>query len=260
MTIATMGSSDVMRLEGNRVSCVVGVYPAERERVQPLVVHIALAFDMRPAADGAGLDHSVDYARLSGETRFILQSGKFLLIETAAEAICRHILAPAAPDVPLPEIAAVTVRIDKPEAVEGVLASVEVTRRKGEHAFETLEHPQHGTVDVIYRAPECGIYRRRLDPGAVQKPLATRALIHRCMALSDGLLLQGEAVAPGAAYTFGAGEAYRWANPTDAERSVLCIDVERFDLDDAVVDDEAELTLPKVDHCYPEGYRQAYGR
>ena len=75
------------------VECVICVYGGERHRTQPVTVKLELFLDTRGAST-AGLSGTVDYARLAGEVRFLLESCRFKLLETAAEALARYILAP----------------------------------------------------------------------------------------------------------------------------------------------------------------------
>ena len=88
---------DVIRIQGLRVDCVVGVYPHERHRVQPLEVDVAMTLDTRRAGQRERLAHTVDYAATANQIAFLLRSCRFYMLETAARALTRLLLAPPAP-------------------------------------------------------------------------------------------------------------------------------------------------------------------
>jgi dihydroneopterin aldolase len=83
---------DVLEVTGIEVRCIVGVYPHERDQPQPLIVDLALHLDTSVAGEREQMSATVDYGRLAGEVRFLLESCRFRLLETAAEAIARYAL------------------------------------------------------------------------------------------------------------------------------------------------------------------------
>ena len=119
--------SDLLRVDDVEVECVIGVYAEERTTTQPLRVSLALSLDAGRAARSGLLDDTVDYARLFGQLRFVLQQGAFQLIETAAEALCAVVLrgAPAVVDLQL--------TLAKPRALAGNgLPSLTLSRRRAD--------------------------------------------------------------------------------------------------------------------------------
>jgi dihydroneopterin aldolase len=122
---------DQVQLTGMLMSCVIGIFPAERSRKQPVTLDLCLYLDTRPAASSANIHDTIDYAGAVKEIEFILDHCEFLLIETAVEAICRHFLLTYQPDHGLPGIDAVLVRISKPSALaHGIIPAVQIMRRK----------------------------------------------------------------------------------------------------------------------------------
>jgi dihydroneopterin aldolase len=117
--------NDQLRVHDVEVDCVIGVYAEERTTTQPLRISLTLTLDVARAARSGRLDDTVDYARLFGQLRFVLQHGAFRLIETAAEALCAVTLraAPAVDDV--------TLTLAKPRALGGNgLPSLTLCRRR----------------------------------------------------------------------------------------------------------------------------------
>lgn len=244
---------DVMTLSGLVVDCIVGVYPHERHTPQPLHLDLELSLDTREAARGGGLRSTVDYARLCGELRFLLESARFLLLETAADALCRYVLAPATEDAPHAVIEAVALTLRKPRALAGgVLPSLTVHRHKDEVELE-VEHKPFGQVDIVHVSPGCGIYRLRIAPGRAIATHEHRVMEERELVLGDGLLLQGQSVPAGAGLSWPKGFPHRYDNPTEHEQTVLCVDRPAFLPHDEVEVEEpvSGLQLPPLTSYYP---------
>lgn len=232
---------DAIELQGLRADCIVGVYPEERRHEQPLQVDLALFLDTREAAAGAGLSKSLDYSRLAGEVRFLLQACRFRLLETAAEALCSYILAPSTPDAPHAQVEAVSVRLTKPAALHGAaIPSLEIHRTREELVFEEEEN-EWGRVDVLHESVGCGIYRLRVAPGASIPTHIHRQMDESELILGGGLLLQGRPVAPGSAFRWPKNLPHRYDNPTSIEQTILCVDRPGFLPEDEVVVESVEL-------------------
>jgi dihydroneopterin aldolase len=229
-----MAAMDKLSLTGLRVDCIVGVYPPERNTPQPLGLDLTLHLDTRPAAEDARLRDTVDYARLWGEIRFLLQASRFLLLESAAEAVARYILAPPTADAPRAQVQAASVRLSKPQALAGAgLPVLEIERSVGDFSV-ALEARPFGSVDVIFVTKGCSIRRLRLAPGACIDAHEHRRTDESELVLGDGLLLQGEPVAAGTARRWPHGYVHRYENPTAIEQSVLCVARPSFIADDHI--------------------------
>lgn len=252
LTSASGRPLDVIELSGLVVDCIVGVYPRERDRPQPLAVDLALYLDTRPAAHGGGLKATVDYARLSGELRFLLESARFLLLETAADALARYVLAPPTGDAPHAQVEAVSLTLRKPEALSGVQPSLTVFRRRDEVDLE-VEHKPFGEVDVVHVSQGCGIYRLRVAPGRSIPTHVHRVMDERELVLGDGLLLQAKPVAAGTGISWPKELPHRYDNPTSVEQTILCVDRPPFLPSDEIEVDEPEggLVMPATTSYYP---------
>ena len=156
---------DVIEVRGLTVDCIVGVYRRERVAVQPLQLDVALFLDTREAAHAGKLARTVHYGRLEGELRFLLESCRFELLESAAEAVCRYVLAPPTEDSHRAQVHAATVRVTKPQALGGrAIPSLQVHRTADEMHY-TAEDKPFGRVDIIQESEGYGIYRLRIRPG-----------------------------------------------------------------------------------------------
>lgn len=232
---------DSIRLSQLEVQCIVGLYPSERLRPQPLILDVELFLDTRPAASGGGLNTSVDYAKLCGELEFLLKSCQFVLLEEAAEALCRYLLAPSLESIPRARIEAVSLCLSKPNALAGrACPTVKVFRESKEYEFEQ-EDKSFGKVDIIYETDGCGIYRLRIQPG-LKIPTHIHNTMDECeLILTQGLYLQGEEVSQGSAYCWPRAFPHLYENFTESEQVILCVDRPRF-----VIEDEVEVDTPKT--------------
>ena len=229
---------DVIELRGMRVECIVGVYRAERDTPQPLDLDLALYLDTRAAAGKGGLRTSVDYARLSGELRFLLESASFRLLESAADALCRYVLAPPTEDQHRAQVDAVTLRLSKPNALSGATPSLQIHRTAREYDF-AVEHKPFGRVDVLYEDEGAGIYRLRVKPGGSIETHEHRVMEESELVLGSGLLLQGKPIAAGTGLRWPKQFPHRYDNPMPIEQSILCVDRPAF-----LPHDEVEVETP----------------
>lgn len=219
---------DVIAITGLTVPCIVGVYPHERETPQPLELDVRLSLDTERAGASQRLRRTVDYAAIASQLAFLLEHAQFFLLETAAHALARYLLAPPALGEERARIQAVTLRLRKPLALGGKgVPSLEVTREASDVTIAHEDKPW-GRVDVVCETREVGLYRLNVAPQHGIPLHVHRRMREAEMALGDGLWLSGEKVATGAAYRWPHGAAHRWDNPTDAWQSILCVDAPAF--------------------------------
>jgi dihydroneopterin aldolase len=95
-------------VKGLRVEAGIGVYDHEHGRLQPLVIDVSL--DLGPA-EVHGLADTINYETVAASARRIVAEGHVGLVETFAERLALHCLEDD-------RVLAVTVRIDKPGALE----------------------------------------------------------------------------------------------------------------------------------------------
>jgi dihydroneopterin aldolase len=224
----------VIRIRGLEVDCVVGLYPHERHTPQPLRLDAELCLDTEPAARRERLGLTVDYAALSAQLGFLLRNCRFRMLETAAHALCRYLLAPPAPGERRAQLARVRVTLTKPTAIGGVtVPSLEVER---EAAWLTLAQEQKafGTVDIIHETRDAGIYRLNLAPQRGIPLHVHRVMQEAEMVLSAGLLCQHKPVAAGTVHRWPKGAAHCYHNPTRRYQTILCVDSPPFMQEDEI--------------------------
>ena len=238
------GQHDCIRIEGMRIDCIVGVYPTERHKPQPLIVDAELYFDSRPAASGSGLGATIDYAKLFGELSFILQSCRFLLLEEAAQALCRYVLCAPTQDAARAQVEAVTLRLTKPQALSsGAIPSLEVHRLRAQQSYE-VENQVFGEVDIVYETQGCGLYRLRIAPGKELPAHYHEEMEEHELVIGSALLVQGKPAKAGSARQWPHGLVHGYHNPSTIEQTVLCVDRPAF-----IPADEIAVDKP------PQGYQ-----
>jgi dihydroneopterin aldolase len=219
---------DVIAIEGLHVDCVVGVYPHERSVAQPLRVDLRMALDTALAGSGQRLRNTIDYAMVASQIAFLLQSCRFHLLETAAHALTRYLLAPPALGEDRPRLHDVTLRLTKPNALGGNgVPSLEVHREAHDVKLGHEVKP-FGTVDVVHETKSEGIYRLNVAPGRSIPLHVHRVMTESEMVLGDGILLNGKAMVAGTVHRWPHGAAHRYENATDRWQSILCVDSPPF--------------------------------
>jgi dihydroneopterin aldolase len=118
---------DRIRLTGMRFYGYHGVFPEESRLGQIFLVDVDLETDLRPAGQRDDLTLTVDYGKVYGTVKEIVEGRPYQLIEAVAEQVAERVLA----EYPL--VQGITVRVHKPNApipgpVDGV--TVEINRRR----------------------------------------------------------------------------------------------------------------------------------
>ncbi|RLB52912.1 MAG: dihydroneopterin aldolase [Deltaproteobacteria bacterium] len=231
---------DVIAIRDLAVDCIVGVYPHERDTPQRLVLDVELELDTEEAARSENISHTVNYDLTSAQLVFLLQSCRFQLIETAAHALCRYLLAPPAPGIRRAQIGRVRLTMSKPEALGGAAVPSLAIERDAEWAGAfPQEQKSFGLVDVIHETTEAGIYRLNLEPGGVIPMHMHRQMNESEMVLGEGLRCQGAPAAPGLVRRWPHGAPHTYENPTAEYQSILCVDCPPF-----IAEDEIEVDAP----------------
>jgi dihydroneopterin aldolase len=193
-----------------------------------------LELDTRTAGERERLRDSVDYAALTTQLAFLLGACRFRMLETAAHALARYLLLPPALGERRAQIEALRLRLTKPSALGGrALPYLEICRDVSDVALQT-EVSKFGRVDIVLETSEAGIYRLNVAPGESIPLHVHRQMRESELVLSEGLLCQGNPVAPGTIFHWPLHTAHRYDNPTPRFQSILCVDSPRFMPEDEV--------------------------
>lgn len=246
-TPAKRAELDVIAIQRLTVDCIVGVYPHEREVPQPLELDVRMFLDTERAGTSQRLRRTIDYAAVATQLAFLLQHCRFHLLETAAHALSRFLLAPPALGEERARVQEVTLRLTKPLALAGRgVPSLEIHRDAAGVRLGAETKPW-GTVDVIHEIRDHGIYRLNVAPGQ-SIPLHVHAVMNEAeLTLGDGLMLNGQPVAASVVHRWPHDLAHVWHNPTTSWQSILCVDAPAF-----VPGDEIEVPGREPGTATPE--------
>jgi len=105
-----------------RFDCIIGIYPNERIKLQPLEIDLEMCCDIRTAASTKDLNKSLNYAAIRDAVIHFCQQAQAELLETLAEDLCSML----AKDF---GVEGVKLTIHKPKAVpEAQSVGVSITR------------------------------------------------------------------------------------------------------------------------------------
>jgi dihydroneopterin aldolase len=150
------------------------------------------------------------------------------MLEAAARALARLLLAPPGPGEQHARIEEVTLRLTKPYALAGHgVPSLEIHRTASDVRLEHEVKP-FGTVDIVDETRHVGIYRLNIAPGKGIPLHVHRTMQETELVLGDALLCQGKPVPAGTVFRWPKDAAHRYDNPSDRWQSILCVDSPPF--------------------------------
>lgn len=211
---------------------------------QPLALDVDLMLDLEQAGAAERLRHSVDYAAMTHQLVFLLEHCRFRMLETAAHALLKYLLAPPAAGERRAAIREATLRITKPHALGGLgVPSVEL-RRDTSWVKLGYEEKAFGTVDIIHETRDAGIYRLSVAPGREIPMHVHHEMTEAELVLTDGLSCQGRPAPAGSFRRWPHDAAHFYRNDTERWQSILCVDSPPFIEADEVPVDAPPAQVP----------------
>ena len=117
-----MKHPDLMYIRDLSLKCIIGTRPAERTTPREVVINLALECDLEPAGHSDDIADTVNYSHLRKEIAAMVAGSRFLLLEKLAAGIAAICLADR-------RVAAVTVTVDKPHALDDARSAAVCIRR-----------------------------------------------------------------------------------------------------------------------------------
>jgi len=112
-----------IRIKNLKLNTVIGTKEEERTKKQPIILNIEIAYDSKSAILQDDLSQAVDYEVLTQQIKELVQSSRFLLLETLCSSLLDLILQD-------PHVQNATLEIDKPNALDNT-DSVSVVLSRG---------------------------------------------------------------------------------------------------------------------------------
>jgi FolB domain-containing protein len=114
---------DKVLINNLTVDAILGILPNERVQTQQVVINLTIFTDTQPAAKSQNIADTLNYAELASQAAQLTVEGEYLLIESLVEDL-------AALTLDHPTAKAVTVRVEKPQAVRDARSvGVEIYRQ-----------------------------------------------------------------------------------------------------------------------------------
>lgn len=222
-----------------RVDCLIGCLARERLHPQTLRVDLSLDLDTNAASLSDRLDDTWDYAAMARDLSFVLQQGRFYLLEAAAQVLLRYLLAPPGPSEGRPRPTGASIKLTKFGVLPGqATPSVELQARAEELDY-THETNPWGTVDIIAETRLLGLYRLNLLPGREIPNHEHHVMREAELVLSSQMLgwKQGQEpdhVPEGSVFEWEKKQPHGYRNVGTKPGSILCLDSPPFDPTDEV--------------------------
>ncbi len=174
---------DWVRIHRLELDCIVGLYPHERVREQPILLDVEMQVDTRQAARSGRIAHTVAYDLVAAQLFELLKFRRYRLIEMAAEELSGMLLGIH------PLVQMVRLSIEKPGALRGLArsASVQVQRRCSDLKMQVNEHPW-GRQLLLLETRGAQLFRLEVEPGARFETSAARS--DRCSTWLVSSMLQ----------------------------------------------------------------------
>ena len=100
-----------------RVDATLGVLDWEQRTTQAVDVEIAMRLDLQRSGEEDALDATINYAGVAEQVRFMLEKGRWRLLESLGLAVCRLLLYPPLDREMRAPVQEVAVRFAKPEVL-----------------------------------------------------------------------------------------------------------------------------------------------
>ena len=147
---------DTICINDISVSCLLGIYEAEQENQQSIVLDLEIETDLKKCAMLNDLAYSVDYAALVEEICFIVKNAQFRLLEVLVDCVAHYVLNSSPEGRERTQINSVKVKARKPEAMGDVATpSITIKRTKEDLWFKTSSS---SGISLIYSCDDCKVY------------------------------------------------------------------------------------------------------
>lgn len=172
---------DSVDIRGLSCRCIIGIRARERRVAQRVRLDLKLELDLERAGKSGRIAHTVDYSRASTEIIALLQFRRYTLLEVAAEECTGWLFAA------YPMVAAVKLRIEKPQALAGQAESGGVSIARTRPPEVKRQPMGFGFVEPQLQTSEARISLVGLDPSATLTLPALGAKRALILPLSSGL-------------------------------------------------------------------------
>ena len=148
-----------------RVDATLGVLDWEQRTTQPVDVEIALRVDLQQSGEEDALDATINYAGVADQVRFMLEKGRWRLLESLGLAVCRLLLYPPKDRESRASVDEVFVRFAKPEVLSGNPIPWVSMHRCAPMACQTIDLGNAAVATLLVETPNTTAWRVDVEEG-----------------------------------------------------------------------------------------------
>jgi dihydroneopterin aldolase len=152
--------ADSIHISGLKVDCIIGIYPEELKKQQPVIADIRLGLNLSHAGRTGKIGYTCDYEQIANEVIALLKFRCFRLLEAAAEEIAAMLFGVHG------KIETLELRLEKPEALRHLAASaaIEISRSRSDYPRKK-ESTGFGEVEILLETRDAGLYLLHIHEG-----------------------------------------------------------------------------------------------
>lgn len=119
--------NDIVFIKNLKLDVIIGIYPHERDNIQPISLNLEMEWDNRPSAKEEDISLTLDYEKVSNYIKKFAKNSAFLLVETFTEQLAKELIETFS-------IPALTIELNKLTAIEDTDAvGVRIYRTKADY-------------------------------------------------------------------------------------------------------------------------------
>ncbi|MFQ5632734.1 MAG: dihydroneopterin aldolase [bacterium] len=145
--------TDFIHIRQLKVDCIIGIYPKELKKEQPVVIDARIGMDLSRAGRTGKIGYTCDYELIANEISILLKFRRYRLLEAAAEEIASMLFGVHK------MVESLELSLEKPQALPGLAqgAAIEISRNRRDYPVRN-ESASFGEVDVLLETKDAGMY------------------------------------------------------------------------------------------------------
>ncbi len=162
---------DWIHLSQFELTCIVGILEKERIETQRLLVEVGVGLDPKDleiCGETGQLDHSINYADIYDQIKFLAQYGKFRLLESFGVVLLRSLLLKKAKDEGRCDLISAYCRFQKPDILPSAISGVSMIRHyTWTENVKSVQINSKLRYELLLSVEECTVTRIFVDQGGI---------------------------------------------------------------------------------------------
>ena len=234
-------ATDYIVLKRLRVDCIIGIYPHELHKLQPVIADVRLGMDLSRAGKSGKINATYNYELIAREITELLKFRRYRLLEAAAEEICAMLFGVH------PRLQSVQLVLEKPKALlkRAQAAAIEITRYRRDYA-PRRETASFGEVEILFENEEAGLYLLHIQQKKEIPPHFHRVMRELEWRVRGRILRNGVPLSGLSPVAWAREERHGYQNVGSRPATLFCCDVPKF-----IPDDEIPVRAPETEASGP---------